>query len=139
MAGFTALVVGDVFGGAGMRAAEDALPKLREQHQPDIVVVNAENAAHGSGTTPKQAEALIRAGSAATGRRFAKSPRCLRRRRSAFSGRSEASRMSHFGPPTAPRRTASAARQWSRSASRIGSPWVSIAIPPMWISDHASV
>lgn len=60
--GFTALVVGDVFGGAGMRAAEDALPRLRAEHEPDIVVVNAENAAHGSGTTPKQAEALLKAG-----------------------------------------------------------------------------
>lgn len=60
--GFTALVVGDVFGGAGMRIAEDALPRLREEHQPDIVVVNAENAAHGSGTTPKQAAALLAAG-----------------------------------------------------------------------------
>ena len=61
-AGFTALVVGDVFGGAGMRMVEDALPRLRDEHAPDIVVVNAENAAHGSGTTPKQAAALLSAG-----------------------------------------------------------------------------
>jgi len=61
-AGFTALVVGDVFGGAGMRAIEDVLPRLRAEHEPDIVVVNAENAAHGSGTTPKQAATLLAAG-----------------------------------------------------------------------------
>ncbi len=61
-AGFTALVVGDVFGGVGMRMVEDALPRLRDEHAPDIVVVNAENAAHGSGTTPKQAAALLSAG-----------------------------------------------------------------------------
>jgi metallophosphoesterase (TIGR00282 family) len=59
---FTALVLGDVFGGAGMRAVQDALPGLRQQYGPDLVVVNAENAAHGSGTTPKQATALLDAG-----------------------------------------------------------------------------
>lgn len=62
MGAFTALVVGDVFGGAGMRAVQDALPGLVREHAPDIVVVNAENAAHGSGTTPKQAAQILEAG-----------------------------------------------------------------------------
>ena len=62
MAGVTALVIGDVFAGAGVRAVQDALPRLVREHAPDIVVVNAENAAHGSGTTPKQAAQILEAG-----------------------------------------------------------------------------
>ena len=58
----TAIVLGDVFGGTGMRAVQDALPGLRAEYDADVVVVNAENAAHGSGTTPKQAAALLAAG-----------------------------------------------------------------------------
>jgi 2',3'-cyclic-nucleotide 2'-phosphodiesterase len=41
---------------------EAVLPRLRAEHEPDLVVVNAENAASGSGTTPKQAAALFAAG-----------------------------------------------------------------------------
>ena len=43
----TAIVLGDVFGGTGMRAVQDALPGLRAEYDADVVVVNAENAAHG--------------------------------------------------------------------------------------------
>ena len=50
-------MIGDVFGAPGMRAVEQVLPRLREEHAPNIVVVNAENAAAGSGTTPKLAKA----------------------------------------------------------------------------------
>ena len=59
---FRALVVGDVFAAPGLRAVESVLPRLRAEHEPDIVVVNAENAAAGSGTTPKQATSLFAAG-----------------------------------------------------------------------------
>ncbi len=59
---FRALMIGDVFGAPGMRAVEQVLPRLREEHSPNIVVVNAENAAAGSGTTPKLAKALQQAG-----------------------------------------------------------------------------
>ena len=59
---FRAVMIGDVFGAPGMRAVEMVLPRLREEHSPNIVVVNAENAAAGSGTTPKQAKALFEAG-----------------------------------------------------------------------------
>ncbi len=55
-------MLGDVFGAPGMRAVQMVLPRLREEHGPDIVVVNAENAAAGSGTTPKLAKALLEAG-----------------------------------------------------------------------------
>jgi 2',3'-cyclic-nucleotide 2'-phosphodiesterase len=55
-------MVGDVVGGVGMRALLGRLPALRETHRPDIVVVNAENAAAGSGTSPRQVGDLLEAG-----------------------------------------------------------------------------
>ncbi|MSO43719.1 MAG: TIGR00282 family metallophosphoesterase [Thermoleophilia bacterium] len=55
-------MVGDIFGAVGMRAIEAALPGLKDRYQPHIVVVNAENAAAGSGTTPTQATSLFAAG-----------------------------------------------------------------------------
>jgi len=45
-----------------MRALLARLPELREEHRPDIVVVNAENAAAGTGTSPRQAQDLLDAG-----------------------------------------------------------------------------
>lgn len=56
------LVVGDVFAGSGLEALLAALPRLREEHGPHMVVVNAENAAGGSGTSAKQARRLLDAG-----------------------------------------------------------------------------
>jgi metallophosphoesterase (TIGR00282 family) len=40
----------------------DLLPGLLEAHAPDLVVVNAENAAGGSGTSPRQVDDLLDAG-----------------------------------------------------------------------------
>jgi metallophosphoesterase (TIGR00282 family) len=45
-----------------MRALLGRLPGLREAHRPDIVVVNAENAAAGAGTSARQARELLAAG-----------------------------------------------------------------------------
>jgi metallophosphoesterase (TIGR00282 family) len=45
-----------------MRALLRRLPALREEHRPDLVVVNAENAAEGAGTAPRQARELLDAG-----------------------------------------------------------------------------
>lgn len=56
------LVIGDVFGGDAVRALVDALPALRERWAADFVIVNAENAAAGLGTSPRQAEDLLEAG-----------------------------------------------------------------------------
>jgi 2',3'-cyclic-nucleotide 2'-phosphodiesterase len=56
------IFVGDVVGGVGMRALLSRLPELREQHRPDLVVVNAENAAAGAGTSPRQVRDLLDAG-----------------------------------------------------------------------------
>lgn len=45
------LCVGDVVGGPGRRVLREALPKLIPERQIDCVIVNAENAAAGSGLT----------------------------------------------------------------------------------------
>lgn len=47
------LAVGDVVGKPGRRALAYWLPRLREERDLGFVVVNAENAAAGSGITPK--------------------------------------------------------------------------------------
>jgi 2',3'-cyclic-nucleotide 2'-phosphodiesterase len=56
------LFVGDVFGTVGLKALLAKLPELREVHRPTMVVVNAENAAGGAGTSGRQAKELLDAG-----------------------------------------------------------------------------
>ncbi|MCS6856009.1 MAG: YmdB family metallophosphoesterase, partial [Elioraea sp.] len=56
------LFLGDVVGRSGREAVARHLPDLRSRLAPDIVVVNAENAAHGFGLTPEIARALFAAG-----------------------------------------------------------------------------
>jgi metallophosphoesterase (TIGR00282 family) len=55
-------MIGDVVGGVGHRALLTRLPELIATHRPALVVVNAENAADGSGTSPRQADELFAAG-----------------------------------------------------------------------------
>jgi metallophosphoesterase (TIGR00282 family) len=50
---FTILAVGDVVGRPGRDVLASFLPRLREERGVDFVVVNAENAASGSGITEK--------------------------------------------------------------------------------------
>ena len=57
-----ALLIGDVVGGVGLKALLRRLPALKEEGRPDLVVVNAENAADGVGTSPRQARDLLDAG-----------------------------------------------------------------------------
>lgn len=45
------LFFGDIIGKPGRKALGRVLPRLREQHQPDIVIANVENLAHGKGVT----------------------------------------------------------------------------------------
>src|SRR5258708_6395793 len=79
----------------------------------------------------RSGEASYRAGIGLTGRRFAYRPRPLRSPSSPCSGRgASGSVVSHFGPPTAASRTASAARQASRTSSVRAVPWASIEVPP---------
>jgi metallophosphoesterase (TIGR00282 family) len=56
------LFVGDVVGSPGRRALEQLLPKLRERHEPDFVVVNGENAAGGVGITERIARGILELG-----------------------------------------------------------------------------
>ena len=53
------LFIGDVVAGIGRRALATVLPALREEHQPDFVVVNGENAAGGVGITAKTAQEML--------------------------------------------------------------------------------
>jgi 2',3'-cyclic-nucleotide 2'-phosphodiesterase len=59
---YRTLMIGDVVGGVGMRALLADLPALVEETRPDMVIVNPENAADGTGTSPRQAEELFAAG-----------------------------------------------------------------------------
>ena len=54
------LFVGDVVGGVGRRTLRALLPELREEHAPDFVVVNGENAAGGVGITPADRRRAVR-------------------------------------------------------------------------------
>lgn len=56
------LFVGDVVGRPGRKAVSAVLPKLRREHEVDVVVVNAENAAGGHGATPEVLAELTEAG-----------------------------------------------------------------------------
>jgi 2',3'-cyclic-nucleotide 2'-phosphodiesterase len=56
------LFIGDVVGSPGRRGLENAMPKLRERHAPDLVVVNGENSAGGLGITEGTAEELFATG-----------------------------------------------------------------------------
>jgi len=58
----TILCVGDVFGEPGRRAVQVLLPKLRKQHDVDLVIVNVENSAGGFGVTPQMARAFLEQG-----------------------------------------------------------------------------
>lgn len=52
------LFIGDVAWDEGRKALDRYLPELRKKLQPDSVIVNAENSAHGAGITPKIVEWL---------------------------------------------------------------------------------
>ena len=56
------LFVGDVVGGVGRRTLAALLPRIRDAHAPDWVVVNGENSAGGVGITAKTARELFDAG-----------------------------------------------------------------------------
>lgn len=53
------LFLGDVFGKPGRRAVERLVPRLVRDEAVDVTVLNAENAAAGSGVTPEIARELL--------------------------------------------------------------------------------
>ncbi|MGA2569460.1 MAG: TIGR00282 family metallophosphoesterase [Terracidiphilus sp.] len=56
------LFVGDIFGSAGRRIVREHIGHVREAHQVDLTVINAENAAGGFGITPGLAEEIFELG-----------------------------------------------------------------------------
>ena len=56
------LFVGDIFGSAGRKIVREHIGHVREAHDVDLVIINAENAAGGFGVTPQIAEELFELG-----------------------------------------------------------------------------
>jgi hypothetical protein len=56
------LFIGDIFGHPGRRIVKEVLPKLVEEHRPELILANAENAAAGYGITPPLVEELLDTG-----------------------------------------------------------------------------
>ena len=56
------LFFGDVVGGPGRRGLAAALPALRDEHAPDLVIANGENSAGGVGITERTANDLFGSG-----------------------------------------------------------------------------
>jgi len=56
------LFFGDVVGRSGREGLEQHLPSLKAKYTPDVIIVNAENSASGSGITMKIAEELFALG-----------------------------------------------------------------------------
>jgi metallophosphoesterase (TIGR00282 family) len=56
------LLIGDVFGEPGRKAVLGLVPRLRREHEPDLVIANVENAAAGFGVTPAIARAFLEGG-----------------------------------------------------------------------------
>jgi calcineurin-like phosphoesterase len=46
------LFIGDIVAKPGRKALLSVLPMWKEKYQPDVVIVNVENLAHGKGVTP---------------------------------------------------------------------------------------
>src|SRR6266513_4013510 len=56
------LFIGDVVGKPGREGLATAMPGLRAERMPDLVVVNGENSAGGVGVTRETAEKVFEAG-----------------------------------------------------------------------------
>lgn len=56
------LFIGDIVGSPGREAVKRLLPELKKEYGLDCVIANAENAAGGSGITPRVAEELFACG-----------------------------------------------------------------------------
>lgn len=56
------IFLADIVGKPGRRAIASYLPKLKSKYQPDLVIANAENLAHGIGFTQKTLNEVIESG-----------------------------------------------------------------------------
>ena len=48
----TIAFLGDIFGTPGRQVVQQQLPRMKQEHQPDLVIANAENAKSGLGLSP---------------------------------------------------------------------------------------
>ena len=56
------LAVGDIIGNAGVKELQKELKKIKQEKQPDFIIVNGENAAEGMGITEKNFKDIVEAG-----------------------------------------------------------------------------
>ncbi len=56
------LFIGDVCGKPGRETVSKVLPKIRKEHDIDIVIANVENVAHGKGVTEKTLQEIMSLG-----------------------------------------------------------------------------
>ncbi|HKS39248.1 MAG TPA: TIGR00282 family metallophosphoesterase [Blastocatellia bacterium] len=56
------IVIGDIVGKPGRKALSASLKRLKEQHEAEFVVANAENAAEGAGIVPRVGDEILGAG-----------------------------------------------------------------------------
>src|SRR5699024_262624 len=56
------LFIGDVVGSMGRKQLKTYLPRLKQKYQPQLTIVNGENAAGGKGITEKIYKQLLNAG-----------------------------------------------------------------------------
>lgn len=56
------LMIGDIVGRPGRKAAATLLPQIIREHKVDFVIANGENAAGGRGITGDVADELLRLG-----------------------------------------------------------------------------
>lgn len=53
------LFIGDITGRAGRAGLAKALPEIKHEHEPDFVIANVENLAHGSGVTSRTLQEML--------------------------------------------------------------------------------
>jgi len=56
------LFFGDIVGQPGRQAIKEILPQWQKKYQPDLIIANGENSAHGSGITEKCLNEILKAG-----------------------------------------------------------------------------
>lgn len=56
------LFFGDIIGEPGRKAIAKIVPEWREKYEPDLVIANGENLAHGAGVTEKSLKEILDAG-----------------------------------------------------------------------------
>lgn len=59
---FNILFFGDIVGKIGRKAIREIIPNLRKKYDPDIILANIENLAHGKGITEKTLKEVIESG-----------------------------------------------------------------------------